>query len=404
MVEQKNTRQPDFKNLFESSPALFLVLSPDFAIVAVSDAYLTVTKTKREQIIGRELFEVFPDNPEDPFATGVANLKASLIKVLNTKAPDTLTEQKYDIPRPDAEGGGFEERFWRSLNCPVLNTNHELTHIILRVEDITEFIRLKQKGAEEIFRLNDALTVNAIKLEQALFQEKALSDLKSRFVTTASHEFRTPLGTILSSTDLIQSFIRVGQVEKTEKHLERIKKSVKNLTDILNDFLSIEKLQSGKVSSESSKFNLKELLEEIAVELSGTGKDGQSINLNFTGREDICLDKKIVRNIVLNLVSNAIKYSDNHVQLNATIKNGLATVEVKDEGIGIPKEEQKHLFELFFRARNASTIQGTGLGLNIVKRYLQVIGGTIDFVSAESKGATFTVMFPAKTGSQDKCQ
>jgi signal transduction histidine kinase len=394
MGERTNTTQTEFRNLFESSPGLFLVLLPDFTIVAVTDAYLSATKTKRDDILRRCLFEVFPDNPDDPSATGVANLKASLLKVLKTKAPDTMATQKYDIPLPESEGGGFEERYWSPLNCPVLDINSQVTHIIHRVEDVTEFIRLKEKGAEEIFRLNDALKVNAIKLEAALEQEKALGELKSRFVSMASHEFRTPLSTILSSAELIESFILLGQVAKTQKHIDRIRKSVKNLTDILNDFLSIDRLQSGKILSDSTQFNLKDFLEDIVIELDGTGKASQSIKFHFSGNQEVFIDKKIIKNIVLNLLSNAIKYSSTDVHLNATVNDGTVAIEVKDQGIGIPENEHQHLFELFFRATNATTIQGTGLGLNIVKRYLQLIGGTIDFVSEESKGSTFTVRFP----------
>ena len=140
---------PDFRALFDSAPDLYLVLTPDLTIVAISEAYLQTTMTKRDEILGRHLFEVFPDNPDDPSATGVSNLRASLDRVLQHRAPDTMAVQKYDIRRPESEGGGFEERYWSPVNSPVLETNGEVTYIIHRVEDITDFVHLKQAGSEQ---------------------------------------------------------------------------------------------------------------------------------------------------------------------------------------------------------------------------------------------------------------
>jgi PAS domain S-box-containing protein len=142
----------DYKKLFESGTALFLVLSTDFIIIAVTDAYLKATMTKREEIIGRGIFEVFPDNPDDTTATGVGNLKASLNRVLQYKKSDAMAVQKYDILRPESEGGGFEERYWSPLNSPVFESDENIAYIIHQVEDVTEFIRLKQKetGTEKL--------------------------------------------------------------------------------------------------------------------------------------------------------------------------------------------------------------------------------------------------------------
>ena len=134
----------DYRNVFESAPGLYLVLRPDFTIVAVTDAYLHATKTRREEILGRGLFEVFPDNPDDPQATGVRNLNASLQRVLEKRAPDVMAVQKYDIRRPEAEGGGFEERFWSPTNSPVCDSRGEIIYIIHRVNDVTELVRLQQ--------------------------------------------------------------------------------------------------------------------------------------------------------------------------------------------------------------------------------------------------------------------
>ena len=146
----------DFRALFESVPDRYLVLAPDLTIVAVSEAYLQATLTKRGEILGRHLFEVFPNNPDDPSATGVSNLRASLDRVLQHRAPDTMAVQKYDICRPESEGGGFEERYWSPVNSPVLGTNGEVAYIIHRVKDVTDFVHLKQAGIEQQ-RMTEAL-------------------------------------------------------------------------------------------------------------------------------------------------------------------------------------------------------------------------------------------------------
>jgi PAS domain S-box-containing protein len=159
--------EPDFRALVQSAPGLFLVLIPDLTIVAVSDAYARATMTRREDIVGRGLFEVFPDNPDDPGATGTVNMRASIERVLRNRVPDTMAVQKYDIRRPESEGGGFEERYWSPLNSPVLSDGGEVTYIIHQVEDVTEFVRLKQEGAAER-KLTEELRTNAARMEATL--------------------------------------------------------------------------------------------------------------------------------------------------------------------------------------------------------------------------------------------
>jgi len=171
MAESQACRPADFRTLFESAPGLYLVLKPDLSIVAASDAYLAATMTRREEILGRGIFDVFPDNPDDPAATGVRNLKASLERVLSQRAPDTMAIQKYDIRRPDVEGGGFEERHWSSMNSPVFDAEGELTYIIHRVEDVTEFVRLKPRGAEQQ-RLARELGLRAEQMEAETRREE----------------------------------------------------------------------------------------------------------------------------------------------------------------------------------------------------------------------------------------
>ncbi len=161
-------QSPDFRALFESAPGLYLVLTPNLKIVAASDAYLRATMTKREEVLGRGIFEVFPDNPADPTATGVRNLNASLERVLRNKNPDAMAVQKYDIRRPEAKGGGFEERYWSPVNSPVFGPGGEVAYIIHRVEDVTEFVRLKQRGIEEE-KLTQELRTRGEQMEAEIF-------------------------------------------------------------------------------------------------------------------------------------------------------------------------------------------------------------------------------------------
>lgn len=232
-------------------------------------------------------------------------------------------------------------------------------------------------------------------LNHALEKEKELSELKSRFVSMASHEFRTPLATIMSSLSLVTKYGEMEDKEKQSKHINRIKTSINNLTDILNDFLSASKLEEGKVQNNPAEMNIKQFITSAVADMQALAKPGQKINYAHIGKETAALDSNHLKNILFNLVSNAIKFSDEGktIYVSSDKENGLVKISVKDEGIGISKADQEHLFERFFRGRNASYIQGTGLGLNIVAKYAEVMNGKIDFKSKENSGTTFTITF-----------
>ena len=232
-------------------------------------------------------------------------------------------------------------------------------------------------------------------LNNALEKEKELSELKSRFVSMASHEFRTPLATIMSSLSLVTKYGQMDDKEKQSKHITRIKTSINNLTDILNDFLSVSKLEEGKVENNPAQINIKQFISSAVADLQSLVKPGQKINYQHTGTETPRLDSNHLKNILFNLVSNAIKFSDEGktISVSSARENSSVKISVKDEGMGISKADQEHLFERFFRGRNASYIQGTGLGLNIVAKYTEVMNGKIEFKSKENSGTTFTITF-----------
>jgi PAS domain S-box-containing protein len=236
----------------------------------------------------------------------------------------------------------------------------------------------------------------------ALNKERELNELKSRFVSMASHEFRTPLATILSSVNLVNRYSETDNTEGISKHVGRIRSSVRNLTSILNDFLSLEKLEQGKTPFKSEEFSMCELARSVTDEISSMTKEGQKIQLNccpdsgaYTSGLINGLDPQLIRNILFNLLSNAVKYSKEHNVIILTIEiSENLTITVEDQGMGIPLEEQQHLFERFFRAKNATHIQGTGLGLNIVQKHVDLMGGTIDFKSKTEEGTTFVISLP----------
>jgi signal transduction histidine kinase len=238
---------------------------------------------------------------------------------------------------------------------------------------------------------------------KALKKERELGELKSRFVSMASHEFRTPLSTILSAANLIARQNEVGNENERLKNVERIRSSVKNLVDILNEFLSLGRLEEGKVSINNEVFDLVEFMKTIVQELQHAQKPGQEVHISSPQQlMQVNLDKQFVRNIFLNLLSNALKYSPEGkpVDIVLTTQPGAICVKVMDQGVGIPEDEHKHLFDLFFRARNATNIQGTGLGLPIVKKYIDLMQGDITVESQLDKGTTFTITLPLEQINQ----
>jgi PAS domain S-box-containing protein len=268
----------------------------------------------------------------------------------------------------------------------IIRLNSELEE---KVEDRTKMLR---ETLVELERSKDELS-------EALEDEKELGELKSRFVTMASHEFRTPLSTILSSTFLLEKYMEAEGITKAQKHIQRIKNAVAGMKSILEDFLSLGKLEEGLIHVHMEVIDYDTFFQEVKnviQELNGLLKPGQSIQLRQEGERSVYIDKNFLRNILLNLTSNAIKFSpDNEVvEVGFKLTDEEVIIFVSDKGIGISDEDKEHLFERFFRAKNASNIQGTGLGLHIVSKYLELMNGNIDLQSKLNEGTTFTVHIP----------
>lgn len=265
------------------------------------------------------------------------------------------------------------------------------------IEYAQELEQLVENRTAELRGTVQALEKAKAEVSLSFEKEKELNQLKSRFVSMASHEFRTPLSSIQLSGSLIEKYAQQFNNPNISKHVGKIKSSVRNLTTILNDFLSLERLEAGKVEPAPVSFDLVKLSEEITEELQLIAKQNQTIIYQHTGLSSIIiLDQNLLKNCIINLVANAIKYSGENtfIEFNTELTDATCIVTIKDNGIGIPDADHKHLFEPFFRANNTGNIPGTGLGLNIVSRYASLMNGSVSFESMLDKGTVFTITLP----------
>ena len=273
----------------------------------------------------------------------------------------------------------INEIFYTMDTAPLYENDGSIEKVLAIIKNITQ-----QKQAE-------------LKIKRNLKKEQELNRMKSRFVSMASHEFRTPLSTILSSVSLISRYTREEEQNKRDKHINRIKSSISNLTLILNDFLSIEKLETGKVEVKAENFELNEAIQHIIEDIRGVLKNGQLIKfIPVQEKHNVFLDRQLLSNTIINLLSNASKYSAENktITIQTQKETEFFNIYILDDGIGIPESEQKHIFERFFRAKNALNINGTGLGLNISKNYVELMNGSISIKSKENEGTSVKLSFP----------
>ena len=267
-----------------------------------------------------------------------------------------------------------------------------------RTHELSETINQLDAQIKETEKAQSKLIKSEEELQRSLRREKELSELKSRFVSTASHEFRTPLSSILSSVYLLSKYTSAEDQFKRDKHIERITSSVSFLTDILNDFLSVEKIEEGKVEVTWKEFDFNEHIVNLTQDMQGILKKGQSFSFQHNGSNIVTLDTTLLKHIIMNLISNAIKFSPENaiIEINSQVENDFIKLSVRDKGIGISKEDQTHLFERFYRAGNAAHIKGTGLGLYIVSKYVEIMNGRIICNSELEKGTEFIIIFERK--------
>jgi signal transduction histidine kinase len=380
---------PNYQLLFESAPGAYLVLDPDFRIIAVTDSYLAATKTVREVIIGRELFDVFPDNPDDPAATGERNLRASLETVLRTKAPHRMPVQKYDIRRPDSEGGGFEERYWSPLNTPVLRDGR-VTSIIHAVEEVTDSMRVEAlEGAHEV----------------ATSQLRTLRETdraKDEFIAIISHELRTPMTSILGWTRMLA----MGGLDEEihREALEALERSTLAQAKLIEDLLDESRISSGKLRLESRELDLNVVVAN-AVSAARPAAEAKRLRVTVDGAAESCDvfgDPSRLQQAIGNLLSNAIKFTPEggDIAIDLRSGNGECVIEIADSGRGITPELLPQVFERFRQGdgQRAERQSGLGLGLSITRHLIEMHGGMVVVESeGEGKGATFTIRLPLHT-------
>lgn len=518
-------KEIDFQVLFEAVPELFLILephSPSFTILAASDAYLQATLTKRNEIVGKKLFEVFPDNPDDPTATGTNNLKKSLEQVLRKKEAHIMAVQKYDIPRPASEGGGFEERHWSPLNTPVLDKNDKVVYIIHRVKDITEFVRLEQKRMEQVKSAEVKLHKNLLDIKSSeekiktseILLQSSIENLKdivvllidthyqhlkfnaahkqsmescykkeaavgmnlldcithdsdrektrinfaralagenhttieefgewerryyetrycpifnekneiigaASFATNiterkkaeeqlletnkeleffsyaVSHDLRAPLRAIHSYTKILEEDYKDKLDEEGKKAIETILKNSKRMEGLLDDLLTFSRL--GKKELTSSDINMNSLVKNTARDFLTRDIKNQ-INLNMHTIPPASGDSTLIKQVWVNLISNAIKYSSKKettdIHIGCIEKANKNVYYIKDNGVGFDMNYYSKLFEVFQRLHSTEEFEGTGIGLAVVQKIIQKHHGEVWAESKLNEGATFYFSLP----------
>ncbi len=428
MINSIDLKHNDYRLIFESLPGLYLILFPDLRIAAVSDSYLKATNTKRDEILGRGIFDVFPDNPSDPNADGVGNLYTSLSFVLKEKIPNTMAVQKYDVRRPESEGGGFEEKYWSPMNSPILNEKREVIFIVHRVEEVTEFVQLKNKGKEqnkiteelknltvsmeteiyqraqeiqknnkELIRLNEELTQREREIQEVYQRLFNMDQLKSQFFANVSHELRTPLTLILGPTRTLLKDQGITSTQRT--FLETIERNSYTLLKHVNDLLDLSKLESGKMTLQYSNANLSEVIRYIASHFDSITKE-RNIDFVLMIPENfpIQMDVSKVERIILNLISNAFKFVPDSGKIYCELKTEgtMASIYVADNGPGIPIHLRDRIFEKFRQIEegDSRSFGGTGLGLAIVKEFVDLHLGSIGVFDSFLGGALFKVQIP----------
>ncbi len=419
------TAEPDFATLFESLPGCYLVLDPDQTIVAVSDAYLAATLSSRADIVGRNIFDAFPDNPDDPVTEGERNLKASFDRVRRELRADSMSVQKYDMQRPESAGGGFEERFWSPHNSPVLNADGSLAYIIHEVQDVTDFIRAVRERESrppfELARLN-AMEAEVVRrarevadagralkeaneqLEILYARSQELDRLKTQFFSNVSHELRTPLSLILGPAERLLADSDLAADDPKRHDLEVILRNARLLLSHVNDLLDTAKVEAAKLDLRYAELDMAHLVRLVANSYETIAVDSavHFIVVAPEGEVAVEVDPGRIQQVLLNLLSNAFKFTPADGTVRIEMRNlpgsDAVRVEVADSGPGIALDHRDEVFERFHQLEGSARRRtgGTGLGLHIARELVQLHGGYIEVDDAPEGGALFVVELPLR--------
>ena len=413
------TQRGELHRIFEQAPAAVAVLrGPCFVVEWANPAMCAMWGRAPAQVQGMPVFELLPEAAGQGFE-----------ELLNGVLATGVAHVAHELPSFIDRGGQRVIVYWNFVYNPLREPDGRITGITVVATDVTEqvlarqqILRLNAELARSVEQLRssnaeleqkvadrtNALLITLHQLErrghdlaQALTAEQELGELKSRFVSMASHEFRTPLTVVLTSAELIEDYTTTAQQGQRLKHVERIRGAVTNLNNILEEFLSVGRIEEGKVESHPANLDLAVLVAETTADVQALLKTGQRIDWQVQCPNPMWLDDSLLRKVLVNLLSNALKYSAEGavVTVGATCNDHQLTLVVQDRGVGISEEDQAHLFERFFRARSVSTIQGTGLGLYIIACYLKLMGGTIALHSMPEQGTTVTLTLPYENHS-----
>jgi signal transduction histidine kinase len=417
----------DFKRIFEGAPSAYLVLTRELRIVAATDAYLRVSGMMREGLLGRDLFDAFPDNPDDPEADGVKNLRASLQRVLATGQPDTMPVQRYDV-RASESHGAFVRRHWSPVNTPLFGDDGAVEFILHRVEDVTSFVMLEARSSESddrVTRLQSEAQRMAIELldrsaelaeinrgmrdahdELSRLYEKTreLDRLKSQFFANVSHELRTPLTLILGPVERILSAADVDP--RWRRDLKSIARNARTLLTHVNDLLDLTKLEAGRMGLALSTLDLARVARTAVAHFESLA-DERGISLAVDAPASILTvaDVEKLQRVLLNLLANALRFTPEGGSVRCAVRadGERARIEVSDSGPGVPAHQRGVVFERFRQLDGGDTRRhgGSGLGLAIVREIVELHGGEVSVDQAHEGGARFTVSLPRRLAECD---
>ena len=416
---QNDIAEPDYRLIFERSPVPLLVLHPDLTIVAATDGYLTATKRNRSELLGLHIFKAFPDNPHDESATGVSRLEKSLLTVLKEKQPHSMPVQKYDIPVPGSEGGGFEVRYWNPQNVPVLAPDGEVRYIIHRVDDVTELVLTRQKQTEQqientdlresnrdmavaIMRNNAEIEKRNVLLQQANGElTEKTEELKrsnqelAHFASTASHDIQAPFRIVGNYLGMIEEKLRQQNLfDDFTGHFRRIFVARDRIATLLDDLLTFAMVSKDDHFTEP--VDIGKLISEVLLNLEAAINESNAVvdvqrDLPTVTGEYIQLSQ-----VFQNLIANAIKYNRNKPKIVVFCKKRSHDwlFGVRDNGMGIAPDYHRKVFDVFQRLNSRDEFPGTGLGLAICKRVVEHHGGFIWVESEPGHGSTFYFTLP----------
>ncbi|HRO41561.1 MAG TPA: PAS domain-containing sensor histidine kinase [Flavipsychrobacter sp.] len=381
------SKRQEFEALFNNAAIGIITVNRAGDIILVNEFALKQFDYLHDEIIGKKIEVLIPSR-------------------YKTRHEKHRTEYYGDSPHSRPMGSGMDlfavKKDGREFPVEVSLSTYKTDEGMFAIAFVSD-ISIRKQSENELVKLNAELeqkvTERTQSLSEALEKEKELNELKSRFVSMASHEFRTPLSTILSSAYLLAKYHQTEDQPKRDRHIQRIVSSVNTLNDILNDFLSVGKIEEGKIQVRYSELDTEQFIAAIIAELQTIIRPGQEINYSHQGEKHFILDATLLKHIVMNLVSNAIKFSPENtaIEVTTTCMKHQMSLSVKDRGVGISKEDQQHLFERFFRGENVTNIQGTGLGLHIVAKYAELMNGIIEYNSELDNGTEFIITFKEKT-------